>query len=96
MRVDVEGLQAWSAQCERIADELAAVVSAAPPGVPSGQATATAVSTGQTLIGGTASLMAARVGATGTQSATAAVAYAANEGESARRLAGVALGSVAE
>lgn len=93
MRVDVQRLEAWSAQCGMIAGELAAT-SMSPPSLPSGQATATAVSTGQTLIGGTASLMATRVRGTGTSATAAATAYAANEQGSVQRLAAVSPGPV--
>jgi len=44
----------------------------APPSLPGGQATATAVSDGQALIGETASVMAARVRGTGTSADAAA------------------------
>lgn len=88
MRVSVEGLEAWSAQCGIVAGKLAVV----PVGgaVPSGQATATAVSTGQSLIGGIAAGMAARARATGTSATEAATAYALNDAESATQLAAVA------
>lgn len=94
MQVDVEGLEAWSAQCGTIAGKLAASP-VAPPSLPGGQATATAVSTGQTLVAGTASLMAVRVRSTGTSATSAAAAYAANDDESAQRLAAVSPGPVA-
>jgi hypothetical protein len=93
MRVDIQGLEAWSAQCGTIAGELAAT-SMAPPSLPSGQATSTAVSTGQTLIGGTASVMATRVRGTGTSATASAAAYATNDDESAQRLAAVSPGPV--
>ena len=92
MQVDVQGLQAWSAQCATIAGELAAMA-AALPRLPGGQATATAVSTGQTLVGGTASLMSGRVRTTGISSSAAATAYTTHEQESAQRLAAVAPGA---
>jgi len=91
MHVDVQGLQAWSAQCGAIARELA-VGPAAASAPPSGQSTTTAVSAGQSLVAGTASLMATRVQGTGALAAAAAAAYAANDDESAQRLAAVSPG----
>lgn len=93
MRVDLKGLEVWSAQCATIAGELAAA-SAIAPVLPAGQATSTAVSTGQTLVNGTARVMAARVRGTGTSATAAAAAYAANDGESAQRLDAVTPGPV--
>lgn len=92
MQADCQGLRAWSAQCGTIAGELAA--QPASPSLPSGQATATAVSAGQTLIGGTATLLASRVRSAGTQATEAAAAYATHEQESAQSLAGVSPGPV--
>lgn len=92
MRVDVQRLEAWSAQCGTVAGKLA--VPMVTPSLPSGQATATAVSTGQTLIGGTATVMATRVRGTGVHATEAASAYAINEQESAQSLAAVAPGPV--
>lgn len=94
MQVDVEGLEAWSAQCGTTAGQLAADTTTASD-LPSGQATATAVSAGQTLIGGTASVMAARVESTAATASAAAAAYADQDAESAQRLAAVSPGPVA-
>jgi hypothetical protein len=91
MRVDVQGLEAWSTECGTIAGELAGPA-ASVPSLPSGQATSTAVSAGQALIGGTATVMSSRVQGTATQAAEAATAYATHERESAQRLAAVAPG----
>jgi hypothetical protein len=93
MRVDVEGLEDWSAQCVTIAGELAAA-SLALPSLPSRQATSTAVSTGQALVDGTSTFMATRVRGTGTNASAAATAHAANDEESAQRLAAVSPGPV--
>lgn len=86
LRVIPRGLEAWSTQCGTVAGELAAN-SVTPPSLTSGQATATAVSTGQTLIGGTATVLASRVQATGKSAAASAATYATNDEESAERLA---------
>jgi hypothetical protein len=91
MRVDIKGLEFWSAQCETLAGKLAATTATASS-LASGQATATAVSTGQALIHSTASSMAARVGTMGTHASAAASAYAADDEQSAQRLATVAPG----
>ena len=86
--VDPSGLRAWSAQCGTVAGKLAAPV--ATPCGPSAQATAAAVSAGQTVIGGTAAMMASRVQATGAEALEAAAAYAEPDAEGSQRLAAVA------
>ncbi len=89
LQITPEGLQAWSTQCETAATELATRAPDAS-GLPSGQATAAAVTASQTITTAAAQVLAARVQATGKQAGIAAGSYADNDDQSAERLAALA------
>jgi ribosomal protein S9 len=89
MRVDAEGLAAWSAQCAAAAGELAAQAPVST-GVPSGQATAAAVAASQAIAAAVAEVLSARVQSTGTKASIAASGYLTSDEQSAQRLGQVA------
>lgn len=91
--MDPDGLQAWSVQCATAAGELAALVTVAA-GLPSGQATASAVTVSQTITTTAAQVLTVRVQATGTKASIAVSSYVESDEQSAQRLAAVASGSV--
>lgn len=88
-QVDPAGLNAWSAQCATAAGELAARAPIAAD-LPSGQATAAAVSASQSIAAAAAEVLAARVQATGARASDAAGSYLESDEQSAQRLAELA------
>ena len=93
LRVDPAGLEAWSAQCATAAGELAAHAPIAVD-LPSGQATAAAVTASQTIAATAAQVLATRVQCTGTQAGHAAGSYPESDEQSAQRLAALAPASM--
>lgn len=92
-QVDPTGLNAWSAQCAAAAGELAARAPIAAD-LPSGQATAAAVTASQTIAAAAAELLAVRVEATGAKASDAASSYLGSDEQSAQRLASLTPASV--
>ncbi len=89
MRVDAEGLAAWSAQCAAAAADLAAQAPLATE-LPSGQATGAAVTASQAITATVAQVLSARVQSTGRKASVAASGYLMSDEQSAQRLAQVA------
>ncbi len=89
VQVDPAGLNAWSDECATAAGELAgrAPITA---DLPSGQATAAAVTANQTIAAAAAELLALRVQATGAKASDAASSYLESDEQSAQRLAALA------
>jgi len=88
VRVDAAGLDTWAVQCATAAADLA-LCRPAIAGVPSGQATAAAVSASHTIAATAGRVLGARLHDTGTRASIAATSYVESDDNSAHRLAEV-------
>jgi hypothetical protein len=88
MKVGAAGLESWSTHCATAAANLA-LCGPVTADLPSGQATAAAVSASQMIAAAAARVLAGRVQSTGTKASIAAGSYVESDATSAHQLAEV-------